>query len=138
LDIKGPEEKPSRDTVIFETDLHGDLLVFLYTLLKNGMTEFDRNNKTRIIFYNSSEHKEYTLEKLENYRKDSSAVDVKNKNRILYAQILPDVIPTKIYGQYINCGDFVDRGEQTEQVAYMIPFLSRRYRKNFPVNHFQN
>ncbi|MDR2777525.1 MAG: metallophosphoesterase, partial [Rickettsiales bacterium] len=127
-DIEKPKDDLPKGTVIFETDLHGDLTAFLCTLLENGMVKFNEANPTGIILYDPIEKKEYKLDELENLKKTNKS---EFDNLIERIQILPDITPTETYSQYINCGDFVDRGEQSEQMAYMIPFLSIRYKGKF-------
>ncbi|MDR2077742.1 MAG: hypothetical protein LBP39_02120, partial [Rickettsiales bacterium] len=41
-------------------------------------------------------------------------------------QPLANVVPTERYSHYINCGDFMDRGMQSEQMIYMIHYLDKQ------------
>ncbi|MDR1425945.1 MAG: metallophosphoesterase [Rickettsiales bacterium] len=116
--------------LVFETDLHGDMGAFLNTLLKNGMVEYDTNNPTGIVFCDPQENKEYTLEELEAKKKISPSREFTDlMNRV---QMLPAVEPTEKFKNYINCGDFVDRGKQSEQMIPLVMRLCKKFKDSFP------
>ncbi|MDR1494796.1 MAG: hypothetical protein LBI29_02025 [Rickettsiales bacterium] len=130
---KDLESDLSVNSVVVESDLHGDISAFFFTLLRNGMVEFNRSNPIGIIFLDPVEKKEYTLEKLEKRREEfERKFDGKEFASLMFhMQLLPDVIPTERYGRYINCGDFVDRGQQSEQMVFLIRRLYRLYSNLF-------
>ncbi|MDR2778209.1 MAG: hypothetical protein LBB13_01770, partial [Rickettsiales bacterium] len=118
------------DDLIFETDLHGDMRAFLNTLLESGAVQFVEKEDP-LIFYNpeqlSEEKNKYNLEELEGLM-----VRDPEKHRELMKKLQPlaNVKPTKRYSQYVNCGDFLDRGKQTEQMIHLINYLDEQCKKN--------
>ncbi|MDR1494785.1 MAG: hypothetical protein LBI29_01970, partial [Rickettsiales bacterium] len=116
--------------IVLESDLHGDLMAFLHTLLSNDMVKFRENNPTGIVFWDPVDNEDYSVENLEEKMKNSGESEL--CSLLSRIQPLPDIIPTEIFGRYINCGDFVDRGEQTEQILFLIGRLHRTYKKQFP------
>ncbi|GHU26907.1 hypothetical protein FACS1894152_2510 [Bacilli bacterium] len=109
--------------IAVETDLHGDMNAFLNTLLKAGMVEFNKNNPTGVIFYDPQNKKSYTLEELE-AEKTRIGTEGQNFTELMNRiQIFPDIAPTPKYSQYVNCGDFLDRGKQSEQMIHLINYL---------------
>ncbi|MDR2777595.1 MAG: hypothetical protein LBB24_02395 [Rickettsiales bacterium] len=120
----GPEE------FVFETDVHGDLAALLNTLLRTGMVAFDGENPVGMVFYDPLEGREYSLGDLEVCRKgigEASFIELMRR-----VQLLPSVIPTEKYGRYINCGDFSDGAQQSEQTIFLILRLGQMYSEQFP------
>jgi hypothetical protein len=80
---------------------------------------------------NASERlaKELNLLEVE-IKKKSNELKTKNKidcrNILSRIQILPNIEPIKNYSQYINGGDYVDRGRQSETVINMFAYLHRQ------------
>ncbi|MDR2077456.1 MAG: hypothetical protein LBP39_00645 [Rickettsiales bacterium] len=119
--------------VFFETDLHGDMRAFLNTLCETGAVKY-KDGEDALIFYNPEvirgEQETYTLSKLEAL-KNSSEAKFKEEYRKLMKKLQPlaNVVPTERYSRYINCGDFMDRGKQSEQMIHMIHYLDRQCKK---------
>ncbi|MDR1426077.1 MAG: metallophosphoesterase [Rickettsiales bacterium] len=125
-----PDSKAQKNDFVFETDLHGDMKAFLDTLLKNGMVEYNPKNPTGIVFCDPQGNEEYTLGDLEAEKdKLSSEEFTELMDRI---QMLPDVVPTEKFKNYINCGDFLDRGGQSEQMIPLVTRLCRKFKGQFP------
>ncbi|MDR2777374.1 MAG: hypothetical protein LBB24_01220, partial [Rickettsiales bacterium] len=118
--------------LVFETDLHGDLVAFLNTVLSTGLVKFNEDNPLGIVFYDPLTDQEYDLHTFEKHvaslGRDRS---IELMRRI---QLLPDVAPTEDFGKYINCGDILDRGQQSEQLLYLIRRLCGGYSKKYPEN----
>ncbi|MDR1426075.1 MAG: metallophosphoesterase [Rickettsiales bacterium] len=124
-----PDGKAKENEFVFETDLHGDMRAFLDTLLKNGMVEYDSSNLTGIVFCDPNGDLEYTLEELEDKKKTLSIeAFTELMDRI---QMLPAVVPTEKFKNYINCGDFLDRGEQSEQMIPLVTRLCKKFGEEF-------
>ncbi|MDR2777824.1 MAG: hypothetical protein LBB24_03585, partial [Rickettsiales bacterium] len=128
--------------VVLETDLHGDLMALMDTLLTSGMAKFNVNNPIGIIFFDPIGNREYDLDSLEELRRNLEKLNggleepdgsYKTFSGLMECiQMLPAIVPTEKYGRYINCGDFLDRGEQSEQVFFLIQHLGEIYREKFP------
>ncbi|MDR2077741.1 MAG: metallophosphoesterase, partial [Rickettsiales bacterium] len=123
-----PRDDIADDDIFFETDLHGDMRAFLNTLCETGAVEY-KDDEEALIFYNPEvdvdwgEKETYTLNELE-FLKVSNFEEHRKLMRKL--QPLANVVPTDSYSHYINCGDFMDRGKQSEQMIHLINYLSRQ------------
>ncbi|MDR2077348.1 MAG: hypothetical protein LBP39_00070 [Rickettsiales bacterium] len=107
----------------FETDLNGDMAAFLNTLCDTKAVKY-KDGEDALIFYNpdvaAGEEETYTLDKLA-YLKTTDAE--KHKKLMEKLQPLPNVVPTTRYSRYVNCGNFMGRGMQSEQMIHMINYL---------------
>jgi hypothetical protein len=130
LDTRPIEYSPSEGVSIFETDLHGDLNVFLYTLLRAGLAKFNGQNPIGIIFYDPSDGNEYTLDTLLKWSRENDGLEKVPQKLMQRLQLLPDLKPTGIYSRYINCGDLVDAGGQSLQLIHLVTLLNKRCRDN--------
>ncbi|MDR2077435.1 MAG: hypothetical protein LBP39_00535 [Rickettsiales bacterium] len=124
-----PRNDIGNDDIFFETDLHGDMAAFLNTLCETGAVKY-KNGEEALIFYNpekiGEEKDTYTLGELEILKETNVA---KHRELMEKLQPLANVEPTKKYSHYINCGDFMDRGKQSEQMIHMINYLDWQCKK---------
>ncbi|MDR2077457.1 MAG: hypothetical protein LBP39_00650 [Rickettsiales bacterium] len=125
-----PRKDIEDDDIFFETDLHGDMRAFLSTLCENGAVKY-KDGEDALIFYNpdkvGDEQDKYTLGELEAL-KNSNETKFKEEHEKLMRKLQPlaNVEPTERYSRYINCGDFMDRGNQSEQMIHMVNYLYRQ------------
>ncbi|MDR1425370.1 MAG: hypothetical protein LBI70_00015 [Rickettsiales bacterium] len=132
VDGKGiePDKVVQGGELVFETDLHGDMRALLNTLCRNGMVKYDPAYPNGIVFCDPVGGKEYTLKELETKRENSAAEVFRElMDRI---QMLPAIEPTVEFKNYINCGDFVDRGKQSEQMIPLVIRLCKKFKEYFP------
>ncbi|MDR2077767.1 MAG: hypothetical protein LBP39_02250, partial [Rickettsiales bacterium] len=124
------------EITIFETDLHGDLSAFLYTILTTGMAKFSEKNPIGIIFYDPFSGFDYTIERILTMSVENAGSKELSEICMRGLQLLPDLVPTYKYSKYVNCGDFVDSGRQSLQLLYLIDLLDRRCRDGGILTHY--
>ncbi|MDR2078024.1 MAG: hypothetical protein LBP39_03605, partial [Rickettsiales bacterium] len=123
-----PRNDIGDDKIFFETDLQGDMRAFLNTLCETGAVKY-KDGEEALIFYNpevvNGEQETYTLSKLEAL-KNNKDIKIKWKHMDLMKKLqpLPNVEPTNRYSQYVNCGNFMNWGKQSEQMIHMINYLN--------------
>ncbi|MDR2077596.1 MAG: hypothetical protein LBP39_01360, partial [Rickettsiales bacterium] len=119
-----PKKDIKDNEIFFETDLHGDMRAFLNTLCETGAVKY-KDGEDALIFYNpdvaAGEEETYTLDKLANLKTTDAEKHIELMKKL---QPLANVVPTAKYSQYVNCGDFMDRGKQSEQMIHMINYLN--------------
>ncbi|MDR2077375.1 MAG: hypothetical protein LBP39_00205, partial [Rickettsiales bacterium] len=127
-----PKENIGYDEIFFETDLNGSMAAFLNTLCETGAVKY-KYGEDALIFYNPEvdevrgEKETYTLGKLEYFRKNNV---IKHAKLMKKLQPLANVVPTVRYFHYINCGNFMGWGKQSEQMIHMINYLNGQCKKS--------
>ncbi|MDR2077613.1 MAG: hypothetical protein LBP39_01445 [Rickettsiales bacterium] len=120
-----PKKDIGDDEIFFEASIQGNMRAFLNTLCETGAVKY-KDGEDALFFYNpekvEGEQDRYTLGELENLRKNNVAEHTKLMKKL---QPLANVEPTERYSHYINCGDLMDRGKQSEQMIHMINYLGK-------------